>query len=212
MELKDKLFNSFFYPFLISVILNTLVVTLFLGFFTNNYYDQRTYQNIINTEKRNSEMLLKSANVIMKNTFQKIQASLNEQIIYYLRKAKEILQVDNINELNFSSYIKSARGLDFLYCILYPEETYNSAIWVLNNHTTDVDINEHIDAKMQLLAYEKIIPNVDASFEATRPEATYYNFFFESNNLYIFYPLSSGCENEDFYIINVYCYRYDTKL
>ena len=211
MELKDKLFNSFFYPFLISVILNTLVVTLFLGFFTNNYYDQRTLQNIINTEKKNSEMLLKSANVIMKNTFQKIQASLNEQIIYYQRKAKEILQVNNIKELNFSSYLKSAKGLHFLYCILYPEETNNTAIWVLNNHTTDVDINEHIEAKMQLLAYEKIIQNVDASYESTKPEATYYNFFFESNDLYIFYPLSSGCENGDFYLLNSYSYRYDTR-
>ena len=101
MKLENKFFKCFFYPFLISVILNTLVVTLFLGFFTNNYYDQRTLQNIINTEKKNSEMLLKSANVIMKNTFQKIQASLNEQIIYYQRKAKEILQVNNIKELNF---------------------------------------------------------------------------------------------------------------
>jgi len=64
---------------------------------------------------------------------------------------------------------------------------------------------------MQLLAYDKIIPNIDASFEATRPEATYYNFFFENNELYIFYPLSTGCENGDFYIMNSYSYRYDTR-
>ena len=188
MELKDKLFNSFFYPFLISIILSTLIVTLFLGFFTNNYYDQRTYENIINTEKRNSQMLIKSAIILMQNAFQKIQASLNEQILTYQRKAKEILQINNINELNFSSYLTSAIGLDFLYCIFYPEETYNKAIWVLNNHTTDVDIDEHIEAKMQLLAYDKIIPNIDASFEATRPEATYYNFFLKIMS-YIYFIL-----------------------
>jgi len=136
MELKDKLFNSFFYQFLISIILSTLIVTLFLGFFTNNYYDKRTYENIINTEKRNAQMIIKSANILMQNAFQKIQASLNEQILIYQRKAKEILQINNINDLKFSSYLKSAKGLNFLYCFLYPEETYNSAIWVLNNHTT----------------------------------------------------------------------------
>jgi len=211
MELKDKLFNSFFYPFLISIILSTLIVTLFLGFFTNNYYDKRTYENIINTEKRNAQMIIKSAIILMQNAFQKIQASLNEQILIYQRKAKEILQLNNINDLKFSSYLKSAKGLHFLYCFLYPEETYNSAIWVLNNHTTDADIDEYKEAKMQLLAYDKIIPNIDASFEATRPEATYYNFFFENNELYIFYPLSSGCENGDFYIMNSYSYRYDTR-
>ena len=65
MELKDKLFNSFFYPFLISVILNTLVVALFLGFFTNNYYDRETEKNIMNLESKYSEMHLKSVNVLL---------------------------------------------------------------------------------------------------------------------------------------------------
>ena len=65
MELKDIFFKSFFFPFLSGVILSTLVITIFLGIFTNNYYDKRTSKNIINIEKKNSEIKIKSINTII---------------------------------------------------------------------------------------------------------------------------------------------------
>ena len=40
MKLEKKFFNSFFYPFVISVTLCSLLVTIFLGSFTNTYYDE----------------------------------------------------------------------------------------------------------------------------------------------------------------------------
>ena len=51
MKLEDKFFKSFFYPFILCTILCTLVVTLFLIFFTNNNYDRRALDRIINIEK-----------------------------------------------------------------------------------------------------------------------------------------------------------------
>ena len=51
MELENIIFNSFFFPFLIGIILSTLVVTIFLGLFTNKNYDKRLQNNLINLEK-----------------------------------------------------------------------------------------------------------------------------------------------------------------
>jgi len=52
MELKDIFFKSFFFQFVSGIILSTLVITIFLGIFTNNYYDKRTSKNIIEMEKK----------------------------------------------------------------------------------------------------------------------------------------------------------------
>ena len=51
MKLDEKFFKSFFFIFLVGVILSTLVVTILLGLFTNDNYDQRTSQNIIIFQK-----------------------------------------------------------------------------------------------------------------------------------------------------------------
>ena len=87
MKLENKFFNSFFYPFLIGVFLSTLIVTIFLGIFTNSYYDYRTLGNIIDLEKKYSKMNIKSVNVILTTILQKNQASMNEQILLYQRIA-----------------------------------------------------------------------------------------------------------------------------
>ena len=63
MKLEDKFFKSFFYPFIFSTILSTLVVTLFLLFFTNNYYDRRTIERIMNYEKKYSKINIGTLNV-----------------------------------------------------------------------------------------------------------------------------------------------------
>ena len=48
MKLEDIFFKKFFYPFLVGIFLSTLVITIFLGAFTNNNYCKRTGNNVIN--------------------------------------------------------------------------------------------------------------------------------------------------------------------
>ena len=91
MKLEEKFFKSFFYPFLICSILSTLIVTTFLGLFTNTNYDKRTNSNIINLETKYSKINIKSVNTILTTILLKIQASLNEQILYYQRIAKKVI-------------------------------------------------------------------------------------------------------------------------
>ena len=74
MKLEDKFFKSFFYPFILCTILSTLVVTLFLLFFTNNNYNKRALDRIINIEKKYSKININSVSVLLTTTIQKIQA------------------------------------------------------------------------------------------------------------------------------------------
>ena len=211
MKLEDKLFKSFFFPFLIAVILSTLVVTLFIGLFNNNFYDKRTYKNIISTEKKYSKINIYSASTMLMAAFEKIHLSLNEHIKYYQRMANKILELNNTNELNFSEYLKCAQGLDFFYCVDNKTDTYDQAIWTLDNETTEYDLDSKPEVKKQLLAYDKMIPIINASLEATSPDAYFYYFYFEKSELYISYPISTGCETVFFYILNYYNYEFDTK-
>ena len=91
MKLEDKLFNSFFYPFLVSIFLCGLAVTGFIAICTNNHIDLKTYTNLINLEKKYgrwySKINIDSANVLITTTLLKLQASLNELILFYQNKA-----------------------------------------------------------------------------------------------------------------------------
>ena len=109
MNLEDKLFNSFFYPFFVGICMSTLVVTIFLGIFTNNYYDRETEKNIMNLESKYSEMHLKSVNVLLSTILIKIQASLNEGILLYQRISKKVYnnKTYNFNSDNLKSAVES---------------------------------------------------------------------------------------------------------
>ena len=63
MKLENIFFKSFFYPFLSGIILSTIVITIFLGIITNNYFDKRTRKHIIDLEKKNSKININSASI-----------------------------------------------------------------------------------------------------------------------------------------------------
>ena len=106
MKLEEKFFNSFFYTFLISIILSILIVTIFVGLFIINFYSKKTFYDIIKLEKQYSKININSANALLTTAFQKMQASLNEQILSYQRAANNILKSKQNLELN-STYLKS---------------------------------------------------------------------------------------------------------
>ena len=89
MKLQDKFFNSFFFSFLISIILSILIVTIILVLFTNNNHSKITIKNIINLDKKYSEIIIKTANVLLTSSFQKIQASLIS--IFFFIKELQII-------------------------------------------------------------------------------------------------------------------------
>ena len=100
MKLENLFFKYFFPPFFISMILSLLVLLICLGTFTFDKYDKRLRKKVIDLERNYSKIIMNSANILILNFFMEYQADLNEQIIYYQNKAKEILISEEEEELN----------------------------------------------------------------------------------------------------------------
>ena len=99
MELEQKLFKSFFYPFLIGIILSTLIVSLLLGLYIKSYYDKRAAHIAINAAINYTKMQINSANVILSSMLLKIQAAINEQILFYEKIENQIKDIEDISNL-----------------------------------------------------------------------------------------------------------------
>ena len=193
MQIENKFFVSFFYPFLICIIISTLVLIIILVSFTNNKLDERTRKKIINLEKNNSKMIINPANAIISTKFLKFQSGLNELILSYQKAAKELLLSNTNQELN-TNFLKCVLTLDYYFCDDYFEEAENYAFWLLDTETSEYNLDEKIDVKQQLIAYSNIIQNLNSVFESTKPNGYSYFFYFETSELYISFPMSTECE------------------
>ena len=210
MKLEDKFFNSFFYPFLISVFFCTLVVTIFLSIFTNNNLDKKTRENLINLEKKYSNINIKNVNVLLTTSFQKIQASLNEQILFYQKIATKLLLSENEYELD-TTHLKNIITLDNYYCENESEEAAFTASWIVDNFITEKELDNQSNKviKNQLIAFSNIIPNSQACLEAIQPDGQSFYYYFESTELYISYPVIADCETEFFWTMKNTSYEDD---
>ena len=212
MKLEDKFFTAFFYPFLIAIFLSALIITLFISLFTNNNFDKITSQYILDLENKYSKRNINTVNVLVTSSLLKIQSSLNEQILFYQKTANKILNSTQPYELNNNNLI-CALDIDEDFCENNLEETATLAVWLLDSDTNeenlDLDDSKN-DVKLQLIAYTNIIENIDASFEATKPNALSYYFYFVKTELYISYPLLTDCEDE--FALEMTDYSYESAL
>ena len=126
--------------------------------------------------------------------------------------ANKFLELNNTNELEFSQYLKCAQTTDIFFCFDNEEETFYKAIWTIDSETTEYNLDSKQDLKKQLLAYDRMIPMINSSLEATKPDAYLYYFYFEKSDLYISYPISTTCETYYFFAFSSYLYEYDTIL
>ena len=192
MKLESQFFNKFFFSFLISIILCTLVVIAILITFTFDKYDKRTTEKIINLERNYSKLIIGSVNIIITNKFLSLQTGLNELILLYQKKAREILISEKEEELN-DEYLKCLLTFDAYSCDDEETDTSALAFWISDGYTTEEDLDEHQDIKQQLIAYSHIIKNINALYELAKPDVFDYFFYFEKNELYISYPILDGC-------------------
>ena len=162
MELEQKLFKSFFYPFLIGIILSTLIVTLLLGLYTNSYYDKRAAQIAINTEINYTKMQINSANVILSSMLLKIQAAINEQILFYEKIANQIKDIEDISNLTlYNDSFKSVYDLTDEYCEAHSEKLDLMGYWYIANDSSSFDELKDKRTQKQIIAYSHIIHNLD---------------------------------------------------
>ena len=193
MKLEDIFFKSFFFPFLIGVFLSTLIVTILLGFFTNDSYDTRTIQKIIDLEKKNSELNIKSANIKVTSKILKYQLSLNQLIVHYQKIANDLLIDENSHQFQ-TDYLLSALSVDYTLCFWYTNYTEHLAVWILDSYSTNEYVEyTNIYAKKELTAFSNIIENLDAIYQISKDETFSFFFYFDQTELYISFPLYFQC-------------------
>ena len=185
MKLENIFFKYFFSPFLISIILSTIVLIIFLAIFTFNNYDKRLTKKIIELERNYSKTVINSANIIITNKFSKFQTILNEIIVFYQKKAKEILASEEEEELN-TDFIKCLFTLDEDVCENESEsEVMNMPFWFSDGYTYEDNLDEHKEVKNQLISFSYVIQNLNAIYESSKPNVSAYFFYFEQTDLYI---------------------------
>ena len=205
MKLEEKFFKSFFFTFLSGVILSTIIVTIFLGLFTNDNYDKRTNQNIINIRKKYSESIIKSINLLLQTKFLKIQSGMNELILYYQKIANELIKSNKNYPLN-NKFLKCLLEIDD-DCETIPEGKEHMAFWVLDPVTTEENLDEKKDVKQELIAFSNTIQNLISFIDANRPDTDYFFLYFNITELFISFPLDISCEYGDIPYYKDYLYE-----
>ena len=194
MKMESIFFKYFFFSFLFAVFISALIIILILGFFTINFYDKKSIQDIINLEKKYAESELKSANIRVTTLLSKYQANFNELILFYQNIANDLLIDENSHQLE-TQYLKSAKSVEHSDCWLDFEYAKRIAIWVLDNKSTNNDIGLTSKvAEKQLIALSHLILNLETLLKTSTSKTYSYFFFFEKTGLYFTYPLAESCE------------------
>ena len=163
-----------------------IVVTAFLYIFTNNYYDKRTAQNIVDLEKKYSKININSINTLVSTTLLKAQASLNEQIIFYQKLANK---TEDIIDYKINEYLKCLLDLDEDFLRQNEKYLKYMAFWFLDNNTKEENLSNNDTIKLQLIAYSNILQNVYSTLASTKSSVEAYTFFFEKSDLVINFPI-----------------------
>ena len=187
MKLEDKFFNSFFYPFLISVFLSTLIVTIFLGIFTYSYYDKRTTEKILDLEAKYSKINIKSVNVILTTILEKNQASMNEQILLYQRIANKTINANTEDLILHDDKLKCLYDLTDEYLEQNKNILEYIAYWYIDDKIKSFDDIADTRAKKQIISFSNIILNLYSTLAASsQTDSIFEYFFFSKKQIYFF--------------------------
>ena len=186
MKLEKIFFRSFFYPFLIGVLMSMITVTYFLGKFTHNYIDERTGKNVVDLEKEYAEININSVNKILTTSLLKIQISLNEQILYYQKLSNRTKDLTN---QKINDYLKCLLDIDDEFILKNRKKFKYVGFWFIDNNTTFESLQDDSFTKLQLIVFSNIIQNVYTTLEATNTLVPYFYFMFDKTDLFINFPI-----------------------
>ena len=196
MKLEDQFFHFFFYPFLLGVALSAIIIIVCPVIFTNDYIDKITGNNLIELGKEYSEIKIYSIKELLSTNLLKMQLSLSELLLLYQKLANKL----KANNTNLDRKINE----EFLVSVLDLNETlnetfnqsYNMAYWILDLETNLEKLKPGSIEENQLIAFSKMMQNVYSVFYSANYTGTNFYFYFESNELYISFPLIYDIKNE----------------
>ena len=194
MKLESQLLSSFFFPFIIGIILSAITVIICSLIFTNNYIDKGTGKNIIEFEKQFAKINLNSVNVIISTQLLKVQSIFNELITYYKKISNEIkynkTMINNINEIN-EEFFKSLVDIYHNYGILEEkkEDLKSMGMWFIDGEKNLSKIENNSLVRKQLKVFANMLPNIYSTFSAANSTINNIYFLFDKTDLFMNFPL-----------------------
>ena len=197
MELNEQFYHSFFYTFLVGVVLSFLAIAIFSIIFTNTYIDKKTGDNILELEKQFAKVNLNSMNIIITSSITKIQQSLNELISSYIKAANIVKNNENIHiNLTNNNFFKGLLSLTPSFLEENKHLMEYIAYWVIDEFTDETNVKPNSTEEKQLYSFSSIIQNIYSTFSSSNYSSICYYFYFDSSELYISYPLIYDYESE----------------
>ena len=197
MELSEQFYHSFFYTFLVGVVLSFLAIAIFSIIFTNTYIDKKTGDNILELEKQFAKVNLNSMNIIITSSITKIQQSLNELISSYIKAANIVKNNENIHiNLTNNNFFKGLLSLTPSFLEENKHLMEYIAYWVIDEFTDETNVKPNSTEEKQLYSFSSIIQNIYSTFSSSNYSSICYYFYFDSSELFISYPLIYDYESE----------------
>ena len=178
-----------------------LVVTILLSKFTNNFFDNRTGKNIVYLEKKYAKININSINSLLTTTLLKIQASLNEQILFYQKLANK---TNEITDYTINQFLKCVLDLDDNFLSENQNDLKYMGYWFISNDIREDNLTNNSPEKLQLIVYSNVIQNIYSTLEATKSSVPNYYLVFEKTNLFINFPVEYDYKEDNLKIFSNY--------
>ena len=190
MKLEDKFFKAFFYPFLIGIMISIIIVAVILSYYSNDYLDKKSAQDIYTMEKKYATININSVNILLSNAILKIQVGLHEQLSFYETIASKI-----------TDRSKSSIGQDVYNILSVKDKELNerieyASVWFVDRNTSEVTDKES-NLYQQISIFSQLTQSLYSVYYSMNDILLNIYFLFEDTNLFISYPYTYFKDSND---------------
>ena len=190
MKLADKFLKAVFLPFFFGVLACIIIVTIYLFRYSYKYLDNRSFQNVLNTEQNLSQINIMTINNLISRPIVQSQIILEESYSLFMNLVQNsnILDKGNINVTTLvNGYQLSENFSYYLNDRLFNEV----AIWFIDqtNITIDMLKENNILAYKQLSIVCQMIHSFYSIYTILNQTIDSIYIGFDNSDLFIYYPV-----------------------
>ncbi len=132
MKLENKFYNAFFYAFSIGIILSIIIVVVILYYYSNDYLDKKSAEDVFKIEKEYAAININSVNVLISNALLRVQVGLQEQLTFYQNIGSKI---KNFSKISIGKDVYNALTIENE---LIENRINYTSIWYVDRNTTNL--------------------------------------------------------------------------
>jgi hypothetical protein len=187
MKLENKFISAFFCPFLIGIFLSIIIVAFIIYYYSNDYLDKKSAEDIYSLEKKYATININSINVLLSNVLLKVQVGLYEELTFYENIASKI-DSDNARLQNtINTDVKNA--MEYLdKPNLNPAREYYYSLWFVDKDLTESKLVKKDNLYQQIAVYSQLSQSLYSVWSSMNDILLNIYFLFEDTNLFLGYP------------------------